>query len=62
MDYKEDRQILRKAGFSAAEMEKISQLRRYYVEEGKLLELADYRHLQFIRWLVANGKLTDQVA
>jgi hypothetical protein len=62
MDYKEDRKILRKAGFTEAEVMSLSKLRRNRAEEGKYLEFADYRHLQFVRWLVATGKLTEQVA
>ncbi len=62
MSYKEDIQILREAGFTEAEMRRLSELRRILAEEGKYLELADYRRLQFVRWLVATGKLTEQVA
>ena len=61
MDYKEDREILHKAGFSEAEMNCLSKLRRNLAEKGKYQELADYRRLQFVRWLVNTGKLTEQV-
>jgi hypothetical protein len=61
MGYKEDREILRKAGFSEAEMNRLSTLRRNLAEEARYQELIDYRRLQFIRWLVNTGKLTEQV-
>jgi len=60
MGYKEDREILRRAGFTEAEMNRLSKLRRNLAEDGKYQELVDYRRLQFIRWLVATGKLTEQ--
>jgi hypothetical protein len=61
MGYKEDHKILRKAGFTVAEMNRLSKLRRNLAEEGKYQELVDYRRLQFVRWLVSTGKLTEQV-
>ena len=60
MGYKEDREILRKSGFTEAEMNRLSRLRRNLAECGKYQELVDYRRLQFVRWLVNNGKLTEQ--
>ena len=61
MDYKENREILRKAGFTEAEMKRLCILRRNLSAEGKYQELVDYRRLQFTRWLVTTGKLTEQV-
>jgi hypothetical protein len=61
MGYKEDREILRKAGFTEAEMNRLSKLRRNLAEDGKYQDLVDYRRLQFVRWLVNTGKLTDQL-
>ena len=60
MGYKEDREILRKAGFTEAEMNRLSKLRRNLAECGKYQELVDYRRLQFVRWLVNNGILIEQ--
>jgi len=62
MDYKDNRDILHKAGFSEDEMKRLGNLRRVYAAERKLQECADYRRLQFVRWLVTTGRLTDQVA
>lgn len=61
MGYKEDREILRKAGFTEAEINRLSKLRRNLAEDGKYQDLVDYRRLQFVRWLVNTGKLTDQL-
>jgi hypothetical protein len=61
MGYKEDREILRKAGCTKAEMRRLSKLRRNLSEEGKYMQLVDYRRLQFARWMVTTGKLTEQI-
>jgi hypothetical protein len=61
MDYKEDRTILLKAGFTEAEKKRLSTLRSNLTEEGSYQELIEYRRLQFVRWLVTIGKLTEQV-
>ena len=61
MGHKEDREILRKAGYTEAQMNRLSTLRRNLAEEGKYQELIDYRRLQFVRRLVTKGKLTEQV-
>jgi hypothetical protein len=61
MGHKEDREILRKAGLTEAQMNRLSKLRRNLAEEGKYQELIDYRRREFERWLVTTGKLTEQV-
>jgi len=62
MDRKEERDILRKGGLSEGEMKRLSQLRRVHHERMKLMELEEHRRMEFIRWLVNTGKLTDQLA
>jgi len=42
-------------------MNRLSKLRRNLAQEGKYQDLVDYRRLQFVRWLVKTGKLTEQV-
>ncbi len=61
MDRKEDREILRKGGFAEAEMQRLSMLRRDRNEKARLKAVAEHRRLEFIRWLVTTGKLTDQL-
>ncbi len=62
MDRKEDREILRKGGFAEGEMKRLSQLRKEIHEREKLRTLADHRRLEFVRWLVDTGKLSEQIA
>ncbi|HWZ18845.1 MAG TPA: hypothetical protein VNW73_08630 [Ktedonobacteraceae bacterium] len=62
MDRKEERDIVRRGSLSEGEMKRLSQLRRVHRERKRLIELEEHRRLEFIRWLVVNGKLTDQVA
>ena len=62
MDRKEERDIVRRGSLSEGEIKRLSQLRRVHRERMKLMELEEHRRWEFIRWLVINGKLTDQVA
>jgi hypothetical protein len=62
MDRKEDREILRKVGFAENEMNQLSKLRMMYTEQEKKQALVMHRRLEFARWLVAQGKITDQIA
>ena len=62
MDRKEERDIVRKGSLSEGEIKRLSQIRRVHRERMKLMELEEHRRWEFIRWLVINGKLTDQVA
>ncbi len=62
MDRKEDRDILRKGGFAENEVIQLSKLRIDYNEKERRQAAADHRRLEFIRWLVNTGKLSDQIA
>ena len=62
MDRKEDREMLRKVGFAEAEMNRPARLRRDHHERERLQAIAEHRRLEFVRWLVRIGKLTDQIA
>jgi hypothetical protein len=62
MDRKEERDIMRKGSLSEGEMKRLIQLRMVHRERMKLIEIEEHRRLEFIRWLVNTGKLTDQIA
>lgn len=62
MDRKEDREMLRKVGFAEVEMNRLSRLRKDYTEKERLRVMAEHRRLEFVRWLVSIGKITDQIA
>ncbi|HEV2471091.1 MAG TPA: hypothetical protein VGT44_13190 [Ktedonobacteraceae bacterium] len=62
MDRKEDREILRRGGFAESEMKRLSQLRKEINEQAKLSAIADRRRMEFVRWLVRTGKLSEQIA
>ena len=62
MDRKEERDIMRRGSLSEGEMNRLSHLRRVHRERKKLKELEAHRRLEFVRWLVDTGKLTDQIA
>lgn len=54
MDYKEAREMLMRAGFTAAEIERLMQVRREYLQ--KCLERHDvpiyHRRSRFLRWFM----------
>jgi len=62
MGNKEDRELLRKNGFAEHEVLQLSKLRTDYAEQAKRETQADKRRLEFVRWLVSRGKLSDQIA
>ena len=62
MDHKDERNFLRKGSLSEGEMKRLSQLRRVHRERMKRIEVEEHRRLEFIRWLVNTGKLTEQIA
>lgn len=61
MDQKEGIEALRKSGFSTLEIKRLFRLRRTYTEH-EMDEAPAFRsHLQFVRWLVMNGRLSEQI-
>lgn len=46
------------AGFTQAQIELLSQFRSNYLEREKQQVSAQVRRLEFLRWLVATGRLT----
>ena len=62
MDRKEERDIVRRGSLSEVEVKRLSHLRRVHRERIKLMELEHHRRLEFVRWLVDTGKLSDQIA
>lgn len=61
MDHKEAQSMLHKAGFTAQEIQKLTRLRQRHLQENPWLTQAAHRRLEFVRWLVANGKLSDEL-
>lgn len=53
IDDKEAIERLRKAGWTASEIERLRRLRRDYVEKEGGQAAASHRHSGFVRWLVA---------
>lgn len=59
---KDNCEILYSAGFTDEEVQRLSKLRQELAQREQVAVMADYRRLQFVRWLVQTGRLTDQVA
>ena len=62
MSFKEDFAALRWGGFTENEIQRLSQLRRDRTELEMSETSIEYQRLAFVRWLVATGKLSDQLA
>ncbi|MBO0783745.1 MAG: hypothetical protein J2P37_33460 [Ktedonobacteraceae bacterium] len=61
MDHKEAQAMLRQVGFNAHETHRLMKLRQKYVRADPWPSPAAQRRLEFARWLVAMGRLTDQL-
>jgi hypothetical protein len=59
MDYKESIDILRKAGFSHTEIDRIARFRKHFAYSEMDQAPDDHRRLEFVRWLFQNGKIND---
>lgn len=62
MNYKEGLETLYRVGFTTIQITRLAELRRTYISGEQDQTPADLARLRFARWLVANGKLTDQLA
>jgi len=56
---KQSREALLQIGFTSTEIESLSQFRRDYLQREQQQILVELRRLEFVRWLVATGRLTD---
>jgi hypothetical protein len=59
MNGEENCEILYRLGFTAEEIDRLSALRRNYSQKERKQIVAEQRRLEFVRWLVTTGKLTD---
>lgn len=62
MDRNEDREILRKGGFAEQEVIQLNKLRIDLAERDRRQAQVTRRRMEFIRWLVNTGKLSEQIA
>ncbi len=56
----ESHEMLRKVGFTANGIDRLSRLRGEYHEREMGWTVAEYRRLDFIRWLITSGRLEEQ--
>lgn len=52
---------LRENGFTEAEIERLNSLRNAYESKEKSCVQDNQRRLEFVRWLVITGKLTENL-
>ncbi len=56
---KESHEALLEVGFTPMQIQHLSKFRQDYIEKEKQLAEVEQRRLEFIRWLVVSGRLTD---
>lgn len=61
MNSQANNEFLHENGFTAIEIERLCQLRDAYRPE-ESLQHEQQRRLEFVRWLVLSGKLTEDIA
>jgi hypothetical protein len=62
MDHKENLEVLLAGDLAESEMDQLRKFRRDYNEKQKQEALADQRRLEFVRWMVTNNRLTEELA
>ena len=61
MNYKEGFEALRRRGFTEEGIQRLSQLRKDHIKLEERRTSEEYQRLAFVRWLVASGRLSDQL-
>ena len=61
MNYRQAFETLSRAGFVGPEIDRLWRLRRDYVETEMDQAPIDLHHLEFARWLVMTGRLTEDL-
>ncbi len=61
MNYKEDFEALRRRGFTEEGIQRLSELRKDHIKLEERRTSEEYQRLAFVRWLVASGRLSDQL-
>jgi hypothetical protein len=54
-------EMLCQAGFTTSESERLCLLRKRHMQQENEQACEDLRRLEFVRWLVMTGKLTDRL-
>ena len=61
INYREALQVLRRAGLTTREIDRLCGFCRKYTASEVDRAAMDRRHLEFVRWLVANHRLSEQI-
>jgi hypothetical protein len=60
-NYKQALERLRQTGCTESEIEQLCRLRKAFLEQELDRVITDLHRLEFARWLVMTGRLTDQL-
>ena len=61
MNSSESCESLLEVGFTPEQIEQLSKFRQVYAERERQQSAVEQRRLEFVRWLVTTGRLTEQV-
>lgn len=60
MEMMQTSEVLRRQGFSQEEIDQLSELRQTIWTRQMQQDKIERRRLEFVRWLVVTGRITDQ--
>ena len=61
MNQQEELEPLRRAGCTALQIRRLCQLKQTYLKYGPDRPTIDLKYLEFMRWLIAHGRLSDDI-
>lgn len=62
MEMMQTSEVLRRQGFSQEEIDQLSELRQTIWKRQMQQDKIERRRLEFVRWLVVTGRITEQTA
>ena len=62
MESIEELEMLRNNGLAEEEISRLRELRRDHEARTRYQDIVELRRLEFARWLVTSGRLTEQIA
>ncbi len=61
-DHKQAQEMLRRAGFTHLQMDRLSRFRKNFIKGDMDQTPCEHRRLEFARWLFLRGRITDSAA
>lgn len=61
MNQQDELESLRRAGYTDLQIHRLCQLKQTYLKYGPDRPTIDLKYLDFMRWLIAHGRLSDDI-